>query len=176
MTEAYARRVRRRKRLLKCLWYGLMLLGSFLLLTDPHVTFFGCKPNLLVPLCVMLAVFEGEYVGAMVGAGAGLLMDMALGTLVGIHGVAMLLLMFLCGLAVRGLLRPVLPNCVFLTAVSALLLTLLHFSLRYWLPGYEGCLSVFLRVFLPNFVATTAFALVLFWPVRAVERRLRFEV
>lgn len=67
MSQPYTRGMRAKKRLAKCAIYFLMILISFLLLSDPNFSFWGLKPNLLIPLCTMIAVWEGEFTGALVG-------------------------------------------------------------------------------------------------------------
>ena len=149
MSQPYTRGMRAKKRLAKCAIYFLMILISFLLLSDPNFSFWGLKPNLLIPLCTMIAVWEGEFTGALVGAGCGLLMDMAL--------------------------RPHFLNCFLLTAASALLDMLLDYGVYYQLFDYPYAGEFFLRSYLPQYFLTLLFVPVFFFPVRWIARRFRFS-
>lgn len=175
MSQPYTRGMRAKKRLSKCVIYFLMILISFLLLSDPNVSFWGLKPNLLIPLCTMIAVWEGEFTGALVGAGCGLLMDMALRSLLGFHGILMMVLMFFCGFGVKYLLRPHFLNCFLLTAISALTDMLLDYGVYYQLFDYPYAGEFFLRSYLPQYLLTLLFVPVFFFPVRWVARRFRFS-
>ena len=175
MSVKYTRGERAKKRFCKASIYFLMILISFLLLSDPNLSLWGRKPNLLIPLCTMIAVREGEFTGALVGAGCGLLMDMALRSLFGFHGILMMVLMFCCGFSVKYLLQSHFLNCLLLTAAAGFLDMFLDFCIYYQLFDYAHAGDFLVSSYLPQFLLTLVFVPVFYFSVGWVSRRFRFS-
>ena len=75
-----SRRKRSRSQLLKWGCYVLALFVCAALQTTPGLFQLGqAKPLLVLPLCLAVAVFEGEFAGALLGTVGGLLWDYAAG-------------------------------------------------------------------------------------------------
>ena len=78
-----SRRKRSRSQLLKWGCYVLALFVCAALQTTPGLFQLGqAKPLLVLPLCLAVAVFEGEFAGALLGTVGGLLWDYAAGRLI----------------------------------------------------------------------------------------------
>lgn len=57
--------------------YVLILLALYVLQTTPgFLSVFGIKPNLVIPAVVCIAMVEGEFVGGLLGALGGWLLDL----------------------------------------------------------------------------------------------------
>ena len=96
-----SRRKRSRSQLLKWGCYVLALFVCAALQTTPGLFQLGqAKPLLVLPLCLAVAVFEGEFAGALLGTVGGLLWDYAAGRTVGMLALELLLLCF--GVSVRS--------------------------------------------------------------------------
>ena len=79
-----SRRRRSRSQLLKWGCYVLALFVCAALQTTPGLFQLGeAKPLLVLPLCLAVAVFEGEFAGALLGTVGGLLWDCTAGRTVG---------------------------------------------------------------------------------------------
>ena len=90
-----SRRKRSRSQLLKWGCYVLALFVCAALQTTPGLFQLGqAKPLLVLPLCLAVAVFEGEFAGALLGTVGGLLWDYAAGRTVGMLALELLLLCF----------------------------------------------------------------------------------
>ena len=88
-----SRRKRSRSQLLKWGCYVLALFVCAALQTTPGLFQLGqAKPLLVLPLCLAVAVFEGEFAGALLGTVGGLLWDYAAGRTVGMLALELLLL------------------------------------------------------------------------------------
>ena len=91
-----SRRRRSRSQLLKWGCYVLALFVCAALQTTPGLFQLGeAKPLLVLPLCLAVAVFEGEFAGALLGTVGGLLWDCTAGRTVGMLALELLLL---CGI------------------------------------------------------------------------------
>ena len=68
MTKYFLRKV------LKFSVYALIVFSAYIIQTTPGLfDFYGIKPILVLPACICIAVFEGEFAGGLFGFFAGLL-------------------------------------------------------------------------------------------------------
>ena len=71
-----SRRMRSRSQILKWVCYAVALFVCAALQTTPGLLQLGqAKPLFILPLCLAVAVYEGEFAGALFGAVSGLLWD-----------------------------------------------------------------------------------------------------
>ena len=90
-----SRRKRKSSQIFKWVCYTLLMLLCTVLQTMPGLFQLGeAKPLLVLPLCLAVAVFEGEFAGALLGTVGGLLWDYAAGRTVGMLALELLLLCF----------------------------------------------------------------------------------
>lgn len=152
--------------------YGLMILGLFLVQTDPYLLYLGdCKPVLVLPMAVAIAMLDGELVGGLFGLAAGLLCD-ASGTV--IFGFNSMLYMSACvavGLVVIYYMQPSWKNSVLFTGVIFSLRLLMEYFFYYVMWDYEGISRVLLGRMLPALLYTLAVTPAVFWVVQKVRER-----
>ena len=105
---------------LKHLCYAVSMLVLFTLQTTPGLfELWGVKPILVVPFAVCIAALEGEFIGGLYGALAGLLCDLAGSWVFGFHAILCLCCHVAVGLAAIYLVRrslgsgtPCLPSLI----------------------------------------------------------------
>ena len=128
-----SRRKRSRSQLLKWGCYVLALFVCAALQTTPGLFQLGqAKPLLLLPLCLAVAVFEGEFAGALLGTVGGLLWDYAAGRTVGMLALELLLLCFGVSVLVQLYLQVNPGNFAAVSTATALVVLSLD-----WLFFYE---------------------------------------
>ena len=67
-----------RRKVIKFFTCFVIVFASYIIQTTPGLfEFFGIKPILVLPACICIAVFEGEFAGGLFGFFAGLLCDSA---------------------------------------------------------------------------------------------------
>jgi cell shape-determining protein MreD len=87
-----SRRMRSRSQILKWVCYAVALFVCAALQTTPGLLQLGqAKPLFILPLCLAVAVYEGEFAGALFGAVSGLLWDYTAGRTVGMLALELLL-------------------------------------------------------------------------------------
>lgn len=171
-----SRRRRRRSQLLKWGCYGLGLLFCTVLQTCPGLFQLGqAKPLYLLPLCLAVASFEGEFAGALFGAVCGLMWDWTAGRTVGLLALALMLLAFGMSVAVQLFLKCSTPNFVLVSMGGALLLLLCDFMFFYVMPGYTGAAQRVLEFVLPCTVLTGPVAAPMFWLVRRISTEFAID-
>ena len=125
-----------RSQLLKWGCYVLALFVCAALQTTPGLFQLGeAKPLLVLPLCLAVAVFEGEFAGALLGTVGGLLWDCTAGRTVGMLALELLLLCFAVSVLVQLYLQVNPGNFAAVSTATALVDS-----------GWTGCFSTICRV------------------------------
>ena len=167
-----SRRRRSRSQLLKWGCYVLALFVCAALQTTPGLFQLGeAKPLLVLPLCLAVAVFEGEFAGALLGAVGGLLWDCTAGRTVGMLALELLLLCFAVSVLVQLYLQVNPGNFAAVSTATALVVLSLDWLFFYYMPGYSGAASRWLWFVLP----TAALSVPVCFPLFGVVRRIHEE-
>ncbi len=123
---------------LKYALYFVIFVLLYVLQNIPGLfTVYEVKPVLLIPAAVVLACFEGEFIGGLYGALAGLLCDTAAFSLFGYDGIFVLVCCVAAGLLVIYLLRQNLSSAFMLVGAVMTLRSLGRFFFQYVFWGYE---------------------------------------
>ena len=171
-----SRRRRSRSQLLKWGCYVLALFVCAALQTTPGLFQLGeAKPLLVLPLCLAVAVFEGEFAGALLGTVGGLLWDYAAGRTVGMLALELLLLCFGVSVLVQLYLQVNPGNFAAVNTMTALLVLSLDWLFFYYMPGYSWALSRWLTFVLPSAMMTLVPSLMLFSLVRHIYSAFKID-
>ena len=167
-----SRRKRSRSQLLKWGCYVLALFVCAALQTTPGLFQLGqAKPLLVLPLCLAVAVFEGEFAGALLGTVGGLLWDYTAGRTVGMLALELLLLCFAVSAVMQLYFKNSAANFALIAFAAALLVLTLDWLFFYYMPGYSGAASRWLWFVLP----TAALSVPVCFPLFGVVRRIHEE-
>ncbi len=141
----------RRDRLQAVKWavYGLLLLLANTLQTMPGLELFGVKPLFILPLCLAVALLEGEFQGALFGAVGGLLWDLSAGRTVGLLAITLLMVCFFSSVLFQIYLRSTAANFGWLACIAGWLVLSMDHLFFYAMPGYSGARQRYLTVVLP---------------------------
>ena len=165
-----SRRKRSRGQIVKWICYALLGLLCAVLQTTPGLFQFGAaRPLWLLPLALAVAVFEGEFAGAVFGAVCGLLWDWLAGRTVGMLALELLLLCFGVSVLVQLYLQVNPGNFAAVSTVTALLVLSLDWLFFYYMPGYTGAALRYVAFVLPSAVLTIPAALLAFWLVQRIH-------
>ena len=171
-----SRRKRSRSQLLKWGCYVLALFVCAALQTTPGLFQLGqAKPLLVLPLCLAVAVFEGEFAGALLGAVGGLLWDYAAGRTVGMLALELLLMCFALSVLVQLYLQGSTWNFALISMVTAALVLSLDWLFFYYMPGYASAVLRYIAFVLPSAVLTIPAALLAFWLVQRIHDGFRID-
>lgn len=171
-----SRRMRSRSQILKWVCYVLALFVCAALQTTPGLFRLGqAKPLFILPLCLAVAVYEGEFAGALFGAVCGLLWDYTAGRTVGMLGLELLLLGFAISVLVQLYLQGSTWNFALISMVTAALVLSLDWLFFYYMPGYTGAALRYVTFVLPGAVLTIPAALLAFWLVQHIHDGFRID-
>ena len=154
--------------------HGLYVL-LFLLLyvaqsTPDFLVLGGVKPLWVIPAALAVAMLEGELVGGIYGAFAGLLCDINGPLLFGFNGFLTCLFCVATGLLVVYLMRCNLLSCVLFVGVFAVVRGHLEFLFAFGMWNYENIWKLYVWRTLPVIAYTIAVSPLLFWLLRRLHR------
>lgn len=171
-----SRRKRSRSQVKKWVCYTLALFVGAALQTTPGLLQFGqAKPLYLLPFCLAVAAFEGEFEGALFGVVGGLLWDYTAGRTVGMLALALLLLCFAISVLEQLYLQCTPTNFSVLCAIASLALLTLDWLFFYYMPGYSGAVARYLCFVLPSVALTVPLALLSFALVRRIHEAYKIN-
>ena len=171
-----SRRMRSRSQILKWACYAVALFVCAALQTTPGLFLLGqAKPLFILPLCLAVAVYEGEFAGALFGAVSGLLWDYTAGRTVGMLALELLLLCFALSVLVQVYLQGSTWNFALISTGTALAVLSLDWLFFYYMPGYSWAVSRWLTFVLPSAMMTLVPSLVLFSLVRRIYNEFKID-
>lgn len=171
-----SRRKRSSSQIFKWGCYTLLMLLCTVLQTTPGLFQFGAaKPLWLLPLALAVAVFEGEFAGALFGAVCGLMWDYTAGRTVGMLALELMVLCFLLSAVMQLYFKVSVPNFLLCGGVCALLVLSLDWLFFYEMPGYSGTLRRYLWVVLPSAAMSLPVCWLLFGWVRRIWEEFKID-
>lgn len=133
--------------------YALLLCFSYALSTSPALPEY--RPILVIPMVVSLSLYEGEFIGGLYGALAGLLLDYGAMTLFGINAMLLLILGCAAGLISIYLFQRSLRSAFILTCGMALAQGIISYFLLFAMWRLPGASRLIVSMFLPTALLTT---------------------
>ena len=168
--------MRSRSQILKWGCYVLALFVCAALQTTPGLFQLGqAKPLFILPLCLAVAVYEGEFAGALFGAVCGLLWDYTAGRTVGMLALELLLMCFALSVLVQLYLQGSTWNFALISMVTAALVLSLDWLFFYYMPGYSGAVERYLWFVLPTAVLTIPVCALVFGCVRRIHAEFKID-
>ena len=132
----------------------------------------GMSICILIPLTVIVAMFEKEVAGVLYGLLAGCLWDVSTATADGMKALFLTLTACICGLLVRYIMRNNLLSALVLSGAATLLFNLLHW-LIYVAPNSGGVFAALVRFYLPQIILTIICIPPLYFLIRALEKKFK---
>lgn len=170
----------RRKRnvtlITKWVLYILIVLVAAALQSVPNFLQFGSvKPLFILPVCLAVAIYEGEYSGAFFGAFGGLLWDWTAGRVSGLMALGLLAVCFAAAIVVELYLRVNYINFMLVNLACCALVASTDFLFYYIMPGYNEVLSRYVTVILPMAIVSAILSPLSMICVRWVKHRFMVE-
>ncbi|MCI2047440.1 MAG: rod shape-determining protein MreD [Faecalibacterium sp.] len=167
-----SRRRRIRTTTVRWLLYSLTLLCAAALQTMPGFLRIGeCKPYFVLGIALAVAVYEGEFYGALFGAVCGLLWDYLGGRTAGMLALGMMILCFFSSVIVQLYLKPSSVNFFLMNAGAGLILMSTDFLFFYLMRGYAAPLRRYFIVVVPEVLISAALAVPVLYLIRRIADR-----
>lgn len=126
----------------------------------------------LLPLTVIIAMFEKEFAGMLFGLLAGCLWDFSTATVDGMKALFLTIVGCVCGLLVRYIMRNNLLSALVLCGTTVLLFNVSHW-LIYVTPYEQGMFAALLRFYLPQILVTLLSVPFIYFLIRALIKKYR---
>ena len=154
-------------------FFVVVLFLGILQISDVLPTFFGVRFLPLLPLTVVLGMFERETYGLYYGLLAGIMWDMNLGTGDGFNAFFLALIGFTCGLLMTYLMM----NNFITASILCSLWTVLYLFVS-WLvfvaaKGVDGGASLLLTDYIPTMLLNIFTLPLYYYSVRAVMKKFK---
>ncbi|MCL2056913.1 MAG: rod shape-determining protein MreD [Oscillospiraceae bacterium] len=158
----------------KHITYSALFFALYIVQATPGLfEFSGAKPIWVIPCAIALAMFEGEFLGGVYGAAAGLLCDMGSFLLFGFNGFLTCVFCIAVGLLVIYLMRCNLASCFLFCAVFMMARGGLEFFFGYGMWGYDDAGMVFFSGTLPVAVFSAAITPAVYFTVKALHNKFK---
>jgi len=156
-------------------FFLVVLLAGILQISDVLPTFFGIKFLPLLPLTVVLGMFERETYGLYYGLLAGIMWDMNLGAGDGFNAFFFAFVGFFCGLLMTYLMMNNLITANILCVISTLLYFLLNWLFFVAVRGLDGGTSILIYQSLPTAALNIVTLPLYYYGVRAIMKNFKLK-
>lgn len=152
-------RKRNTLRVLKWVCYVLTFILAVIMQTTPGFLTMGeVKPIFVLPLCLAIAVCEGEFAGAVFGAFGGLIWDMLAGRVIGFFAFGVMMCCFGASILAQLYLKENNTNFILITGIACFIITGADFLFGYLMQGYANASEYYLSVTLPIIIFSSVLA------------------
>ena len=149
-----------RRKIAKFSVYALIVFAAYILQTTPgFLDFYGIKPILVLPACICIAVYEGEFAGGLFGFFFGIFCDSASETILGFNALLFLLFCVTTGLVTIYFFRRSTLNILLICLGTVFLRSALEYFFGFILYGYENLTSFFYTEIATQVVFSSVFFL-----------------
>ena len=148
---------------------SLLILSVLQPIIPPYC--FGMAPNLFLLYTLIVCCYCKKNEGLILGACAGLILDLIIGRWIGLNLVLMMALAF----AVTGFFSSVIRNNTLLITLLLAVIFTFFYEMLYYIVAFWGDLhlgSVFVRVLLPECLSTVVVAILMYFVVKKFARSL----
>ncbi len=129
-------------------------------------------PLLLLATAMCISVVEDPFDSAITGCVAGLMLDLAEGTLVGMNGIMIMWCCLMSSLLFYFVLRRHFVNVLVINAAAVILQTTFRYLFYYLIWGYESGGQIYLNEFLPIVIMTIISAAAIYPLINLMHRKL----
>ena len=148
-----------RRKIFKFTLYALIVFALYIIQTTPgFFDFYGINPVLVLPACICIAVYEGEFAGGLFGFFFGLFCDSSSETVFGFNALLYLVFCVLVGLSTIYIFRRSTMNIMLLCLGAVFLRSALEFFFGFVLFGYENLVPFFYTQIAPQIVFSPIFS------------------
>lgn len=155
---------------------AVIVLCALLQLTAGYFpSIMGVHFFLLVPLCVCIAIFEGERWGAAFGIFAGALWDLSHGGGDGYNTLFLFVICAVCGVLVRYLMQKNLVTSLVMSAGACLLYSILYVMFFISAQGIERPGYLFVRYYFPGAILSFLLTFIFYFAIKGISKKYTVE-
>lgn len=166
------RKKEKRNTVIRWILYILLTVISYIYMTTaPQKLLMLRTPLFVIPIAMCVAMFEEPFDSAIMGCAAGLLLDTAQGTLIGLSGIILLWCCLGTSLLFHFFMRRHIINIIALNAAAVFAQGIIHYFFYYAIWEYDSAGKIFSHEFLPVMIGTIIAVIPFFFIIRFLSRR-----
>lgn len=150
--------------------YYLVLIIEYVFMTTFQINI--PLPMLLVSTALCISMFEDPYYSAVTGCAAGLMLDAAEGTLIGMNGIILMWCCLMSSLLFYFVVRKHIFNIILIVTAAAFVQTGFRYIFYYSIWGYEKNGRIYLSEFLPVIISTVISVLIVYPFIKMLCKKL----
>ena len=135
--------------------------------------FSSVSPMLMVPLTVIIALYEKSVPGMAFGVLCGALWDLTATTPDGFYTVLLAAAGFICGSVSTFFVRTNLFSALLLTFFTASGCSLLHWGMFFLWKGYDGAFGVIFSYYLSSVIYTLILSVIIYYIITYIVKRTK---
>lgn len=164
------RKKEKRNKTIRWILYYILLVIEYIFMTTVQVNI--PLPLFLLSTAMCISVVEDPFDSALTGCIAGLMLDAAEGTLMGMNGIIMMWCCLTSSLLFYFVMRRHIFNVLLVNAAAVFIQTGFRYLFYYLIWGYERGGMIYLHEFLPVMLTTVVSAALIYPLVRLMNKRL----
>lgn len=170
MNIDHKKKLERRRGRIRWILYYLMLSIAYLYMTTSRIV--DHMPLFLIPIALCVAMVEEPFASAVTGCAAGIMIDSAQGTLIGVNAILMLWVCLFASLLFAVVMRRHIFNILLLSLAATLIQGLLHYVFSYMIWDYDPDGKMLVREFLPPMAYTVLSTVFFYYVIKFLKNRL----
>ena len=169
MNNQLKKRLEKRNTIVRWLLYYLLMSVAYVYMTT--VRFEIPNPIFLIPIALCIAMREEPFNAALTGCVCGLMIDSAMGTLVGFHAIILMWCSVITSLLFMLVMRQRILNIILITFIVTLIQSGLDYLFSYAIWGYDSSGLIIAEFFIPAIIFTNISTIVFYFLIRAISRK-----
>lgn len=164
------RKKEKRNTAVRWILYYVIMAAEYLLMTTFRTDL--PAPLLILATAMIISVFEDPFDAAVLGCTAGLLIDSAEGTLMGMNGIIVMWCCLMSSLLFYFVMRRHILSALLVVTAAAVLQTGFRYLFYYFIWGYDLKGQIFLGEFLPVVITTVISAFPIYPVIKLMQNKL----
>ena len=164
------RKKEKRNTAIRWILYYVIMAAEYLLMTTLRTDM--PAPLLILATAMIISIFEDPFDAAVLGCTAGLLIDSAEGTLMGMNGIIIMWCCLMSSLLFYFVMRRHIVNITAIIAASVILQTGFRYVFYYLMWGYDKNGQILLREFVPVVITTLLSTVVIYPLIRVMNAKI----
>ena len=164
------RKKEKRNAVMRWILYYVIMAAEYIFMTT--FRFNVPLPLLILSTALSISVFEDPFDAAVLGCTAGLMLDSAEGTIIGMNGIIIMWCCMISSLMFYFIMRRHIVNVLLIVTASTLIQTGFRYIFYYSIWGYDKDFGILLHEFLPIVLMTIISAAVIYPFIKSLHGKL----
>lgn len=161
--------------LIRLIIYVVEIVITFVIQQIPGIIpeIFGGRPMLLIPLLVSVVMFQNETISIFLGLFVGIMMDVGIGSVIGLYAIIMTLISYAISFFSGRLIKINILSSLIFSFLSITIVYMINMLLTCILYGFDNFVYMFINHYLSRMLYTFALSPLFYFINKSVEFSIR---